>query len=417
MDPDPALLPPTADRPTRWPTGLRSLRHRDFRWFWIGLLISVNGTWMQNAAQGWLVYELTGSPLYLGIVGACGTLPILLLSLPAGVLADRWSKRRIVLVTQSIAALQAATLAVLVYTGAVHVWHVMVLAGLLGVVNAFDMPTRQSMVLELVGREDILNAVSLNSSAFNAGRVIGPSVAGVLLASAGMAGCFALNALSFLPLIAAMSVIRPRPGQALPKGSLLQQIAGGLAWVRGHRVAASLLTLTAISGLFAMPYATLMPLFARNVFQVGPQGYGLLMSAPAVGSLLAASSIAALGHRFRTGRITLAGALLFPCSLLLLAAAPTYPVALAVLLLTGFGMMSFNTTSNTILQQAPPDEMRGRVMGVRAFLFGGMGPMGNMQIGAMAQWLGPRWAVAAGSLICLAAAFTAWWRVPALTRE
>lgn len=418
MDPEPALLSTATDRPTRWPTGLRSLRHRDFRWFWVGLLISVVGTWMQNAAQGWLVYELTGSPLYLGIVGACGTVPILLLSLPAGVLADRWSKRRIVLVTQSAATFQAAALAVLVYTGRVRVWHVMLLAGLLGVVNAFDMPTRQSMVLELVGRkEDILNAVSLNSSAFNAGRVIGPSVAGVLLAGAGMAGCFALNAVSFLPLIVAMAFIRTHPGRVLPKGSLFQQIGGGLAWVRGHKVALSLLVLTAISGIFAMPYATLMPLFARKVFSVGPQGYGLLMSAPAVGSLLAAGSIAALGHRFHIGRITLAGALLFPCSLLLLALAPSYPVALAVLVLIGFGMMSFNTTSNSMLQREPPDELRGRVMGVRAFLFGGMGPVGNMQIGALAQWLGPRLAIATGSVVCLLAALATWWRVPGLRQD
>jgi MFS family permease len=200
---------------------LRSLRHRDFRRFWIGMLISVTGTWMQITAQAWLVYDLTKSPLYLGIVGACGSLPVLLFSLPAGVVADRFSKHRVVFITQSLAALQAGLLALLVYTGVVKVWHVMAMAGMLGLVNAFDMPTRQSMVLDLVERDDIFNAVSLNSSAFNSGRVIGPSVAGILLAAAGMAGCFLINALSFLPFIAILAVIRPRPPRPVTEGSML----------------------------------------------------------------------------------------------------------------------------------------------------------------------------------------------------
>ena len=401
-------------RQTRWPMALRSLRHRDYRRFWIGLVISVTGTWMQNAAQGWLVYQLTKSPLYLGLVGACGALPILLLSLPAGVVADRFSKHRIVFITQSLAAIQAGVLALLVYTGTVRVWHVMTLAALLGVINAFDMPTRQSMVMDLVEREDIFNAVALNSSAFNSGRVIGPSVAGVLLAAAGMAGCFLINALSFLPLIVILTTITPRPPHPRMSGSMFDHIGGGVKWVRSQPVAMALLVLTGFSSLFAMPYATLMPLFAEEVFHTGPRGYGFLMSAPAFGALLAAMTMTAIGHRFRIGAITVLGSFVFPIGLMLLASASSYSIAVAFLFLVGLGMMSFNTTSNTILQKSPPDELRGRVMGLRAFVFAGMAPLGNLQIGAAAQWLGPRWAVAINGAICLVAAAVSWWRAPGL---
>lgn len=414
MSDDGSLLPqPPA---TRWPVALRSLRHRDFRWFWIGLVISVIGTWMQTAAQGWLVYDLTKSPLYLGIVGACGSLPILVFSLPAGVIADRSSKRRIVFITQSLSAIQAGVLALLVYTGVVRVWHVMAMAAILGVVNAFDMPTRQSMVLDLVERDDVFNAVSLNSSAFNSGRVIGPSVAGVLLAAAGMAGCFFINALSFLPLIAILALIHPRRPRPMAAGSMLEHIGSGLKWARGHSVATALLALTGMASLFAMPYATLMPLFARDIFHMGPRGYGFLMSAPALGSLLAATSMAAIGHRFRLGPITMLGAFIFPLALILLGGAPSYVLAVIVLFVLGIGIMSFNMTSNTILQKEPPDELRGRVMGLRAFVFAGMAPVGNLQIGAVAQFLGPRLAVAIDGAICLAAAVIAWWRAPELRK-
>ena len=408
---------PQASGRTQWPVALRSLRHRDFRRFWIGMLISVIGTWMQITAQGWLVYDLTKSALYLGIVGACASLPMLLFSLPAGVIADRFSKHRIVFITQSLAALQAGVLALLVYSGVVKVWHVMALAAMLGVVNAFDMPTRQSMVLDLVEREDIFNAVSLNSSAFNSGRVIGPSVAGMLLAAAGMRGCFLINALSFLPLIVILATIRPRPPQALTEGSMLEHIGSGVRWVRGHSVALALLALTGLASLFAMPYATLMPMFAREIFHLGPTGYGFLMSAPALGALVAATAMTAIGHRLRLGAITVLGSFIFPLALMLLGRAPSYLVAMVILFIIGFGMMSFNTTSNTMLQKEPPDELRGRVMGLRTFVFAGMAPLGNLQIGAMAQWLGPRWAVAIDGAICLVAAATAWWRAPELRRS
>ncbi len=403
--------------PSRWPAPIRSLRHRDFRYFWIGLLISVSGTWMQTTAQGWLVWQITGQPIYLGLVGACGTVPMLVLTLPAGVIADRYSKHRIVVVTQTLAMAQAFVLAALVHTGAVRVWHVMILAGLLGIVNAFDMPTRQAMVMDLVGREDLFNAVSLNSAAFNSGRIIGPTVAGILVASVGMTMCFFVNALSFLPIILALTTISPRPIRPPAEGSFKRQIGDGMRWVRGHDVAFALLILTAISGVFAMPYTSLLPAFAEKVLGAGPERYGMLMSAPAVGAFATVFVIAWLGHRVRLGVAVTVGTFIFPVALMLFSAVPSFPAALGCLALTGVGMMCFNMVSNTMLQKEPPDELRGRVMSLRAFVFAGLAPLGNLQIGAMGQWFGIRIAIAAGAVVCLLSALVVTWCVPQVRRS
>jgi MFS family permease len=395
---------------------VRALRHRDFRIFWVGLVVSVIGSWMQNAAQAWLVYDLTGSPLWLGVIGACGSLPLLFLTLPAGVLADRLPKRNILLFTQTMAMLQAFVLALLVYTGKVQVWHVMVLAGLLGVVNALDMPTRHAMVMELASREDLFNAVSLNSSAFNAGRIVGPAIGGVLIAEVGTATCFLINGISFAAIIVALAFIPPRPPAEVGKAPMLSQIADGLNWANRQPVIRSLLILTAVASIFGMSYATLLPVFAKDVFHTGPKGYGFLMSSYAVGALTSAIAFSMLGHRWTLGRPLTFGTFVFPVALLAVSFSPDYFSAVAALFLTGLGMMSFNAVSNTILQKLPPDELRGRVMSMRALLFAGMMPVGALQVGALGQWLGPRAAVAIGAVVCLAAAAVAWRRVPELRR-
>ena len=393
---------------------MRALRHRDFRIFWVGLVVSVIGSWMQNAAQAWLVYELTGSSLWLGVVGACGSLPLLLLTLPAGVLADRLPKRNILLFTQTMAMLQAFVLALLIYTGKVQVWHVMVLAALLGVVNALDMPTRHAMVMELASREDLFNAVSLNSSAFNAGRIVGPAIGGVLIAEVGTATCFLINGISFAAIIVALAFIPPRPPAEVGKAPMLSQIADGLNWANKQPVVRSLLILTAVASIFGMSYATLLPVFAKDVFHTGPKGYGFLMSSYAVGALTSAIAFSMLGHRWTLGRPLTFGTFVFPVALLAVSLSPDYYSAVAALFLTGLGMMSFNAVSNTILQQSAPDDMRGRVMSMRALLFAGMMPVGALQVGALGEWLGPRTAVAIGAVVCLAAAAVAWRRVPEL---
>jgi len=402
---------------TRWPAALRALEHRDFRRFWLGLIVSVMGTWMQMAAQGWLVLELTDSPFMLGVVGACAAFPMLVFSLPAGVIADRISKRRILLVTQSLAMAQAFSLAVLIHTGVVQVWHVMLLAASLGTVNALDMTTRHAMVIELASREHALNAVSLNSTAFQTGRIVGPAVGGVLLAKVGIAGCFLVNGLTFLPLLIALTRIAPRPPGAAVAGPIHQHIREGLRWVRGQQVPRTLLLMIAVASLFAMPLGTLLPVFARDVFRAGPQAYGIMFSAPGVGAFLAAVTMTARGHRWRLGRVVTLGSLLFPAMLGAFSLAPSYAMAILCLFLTGLGTMTFNVTANTMLQTAPPDELRGRIMSLRTFVFGGMTPFGSLQLGAVAQWLGPRAAVGIGAAVCLLSAFIAWWRVPALRRS
>ena len=372
---------------------------------------------MQTAAQAWLVYDLTGSSLSLGVVGACGSLPLLFLTLPAGVIADRLSKRNIVLVTQTLAMIQAFILAALVYLHIVQVWHVMVLAALLGTVNALDMPTRQAMVVELTGKDDLLNAIALNSTAFNTGRIIGPAIGGVLIATVGTAACFFINGISFAAIIVALAFIAPRPPGQVSRAPMLSQIGDGIAWARRHPIMLRLLVLTAIVSVFGMSYATLLPVFAKDVFHTGPKGYGFLMSSYALGALASGVALSALGHRWTLGRPLTFGSFLFPLALLAVSVSPWYPLAMVSLFLTGIGMMLFNAVSNTILQISSPNEMRGRVMAMRALLFAGVTPLGAIQVGAMGQWLGPRPAVAIGATICLLTAVIAWRRLPDLRRS
>lgn len=409
---------PTQPKPSDdWRMAFRSLRHRDFALFWVGMIVSVSGTWMQMAAQQWLVYDLTKSALYVGVVGACGALPMFLFTLPAGLIADRFRKRNVVLVTQSLAMLQALVMAALIYAGVIQLWHIMVLAIALGTINAVDMPTRQAMVLELVDRECALNAVSLNSSAFNLGRILGPGASGFIIAAMGVDGCYLANGLSFLAILAALAAIPARPAGARLSGRAVEQVADGLKWVRSTPLALALLAVTGVTSIFAMPYTTLMPVYARVALQAGPQRYGFLFSAAGFGALTSAALLARFGHRWRVGRLVTIGSLFFPFALMAMASAPSYPVALLTLYLNGVGLMLFNAVSNTMLQTMPPNSLRGRVMSLRAFVFAGMTPLGNLQIGAMANWFGPRVALASGGLVCLLAALVAAWRVPTLRQS
>jgi predicted MFS family arabinose efflux permease len=372
---------------------------------------------MQMAAQSWLVYDLTDSSIWLGLVGASGTAPMLLFSLPAGVVADRFSKRNILLVTQSVAMLQAFALAALTYFGVIRVWHVMVLAALLGISNSFDMPARHSMVIELSSRKDVLNAVSLNSSAFNSGRIVGPALGGLLIASVGTATCFFINGISFVATIVALAGIAPREPRPEAKGPMLLQIQGGLRWAKGQPLVKALLAMIAAASVFAMSYATLLPVFARDVFHMGAQAYGFLLSSYAVGALTSALLLTALGHRWPLGRLIGTGSYWFPFALAAVALAPRYGLAVAALFLAGVGLMLFNATTNTMLQRLSPDELRGRVMSMRTLLFAGMMPLGAMQMGALGEWLGPRAAVGIGAAVCLVAAITVSCRVPGLRQS
>jgi MFS family permease len=395
--------------------GLGALAHRNFRLFLFGQTVSLTGTWMQSIAQGWLVLQLTNSPFYVGLVSALGSIGVLLFTLYAGVVADRTDKRRTVVITQTLLMLQAFALAALVWTRTVTVESVMGLAALLGVVNAFDIPTRQAFIVEMVGKEDLMSAIALNSSVFNATRVFGPAVAGVLIGSAGIAWCFFLNGVSYLAVIAGLLLMRLPPR--------VPQAAGGSAWaglreivtfIRADRRVSALVALTGLFSVFGFPFLVLMPVIARDVLRAGAAGYGALTAAVGVGALLGALSIAVWSGRIPKGRTLVAGGTSFGVALVLFASSRIFPLSVALVALVGCAMILNNALTNTLLQTLVPDALRGRVMGFYSFVFVGLAPLGALQAGALAEHFGAPWAVAIGGVVTALAMVTVAWRVPTL---
>jgi MFS family permease len=395
-----------------------ALRHRNFRLFFVGQLISLTGTWMQNTAQSWLVYQLTGSKLLLGIVAAVGSAPMMLFSIWGGSVADRHPKRAILLFTQSAMMLLAFAFAALVWWRhgeVIRPWHILVLAGLGGAAMAFDMPARQAFMVEMTSREDLMNAVSLNSSIVNGGRVVGPAVAGLLLASVGTGACFFFNGLSFLAVIGGLLLMRlPRFVAPKKPESTWQHAREGFVYVAKHRRVRTLLLLFTIVGIFGWSYSVLLPAFAAEVLRVGEKQYGALLSANGVGALAGALTVAMFGHRIHRRLLVFGGLGLFSAMLLLLAVTRNYYLALVWLTIAGWGMLLYFSTTNTLIQTSVADHMRGRVMGIWALIFGGMLPVGSLEAGALSQALGANgvaWTVALGALVCAAASLITWLNV------
>ncbi len=360
---------------------------------------------MQATAQGWLVYDLSGSPFLLGLVGLATALPVLFFSLWGGVVADRFPKKRLLMISQAAALLQAAALAVLAYTGNVEVWHVVVLAFVLGTVNAFDAPTRQAIVSEMVDRDDLMNAVALNSMAFNTARIAGPALAGTLTAVVGVNVCFLINAVSFLPLLAGLALLKTAsPAHGRRRGSPVSDVVEGLTWVARHRQSRGLVCLTAAASLFAYPFVLLMPVIAREMLHTGAGGYGGLLAATGVGALLGGFTLATLDHRVSRGRFLLAGAVVLPAALIALAASGSYPLSVAILVVLGWGMVAQNVTVNTILQTGTPEALRGRVMSLFTLVLMGLVPLGSLQAGTLAEQFGAPAALAGGAVIFAAVA-------------
>ena len=343
----------SADRPEIRPPAPRprifgAFRHRNFRLFYGGVVVSFLGLWMHRVAQSWLVLELTDSAFYVGLVDALGWLPVLVFSLYAGALADRVSKRRLLLITQLCAATFALALAAFVLAGRVTIWHVVVLAALLGVAFAFDIPARQSFVAELVGRENLTNAVALNASAFNGSRVVGPAIAGVLIAAVGVGVCFLINGLSYLPVVAALLVMRLPPHRpARERRSALADIREGLRFIFSDaRIRALIINIATIS-VFGLPVLVLMPVVARDVLQLGAVEYGWMMSAVGLGALTGALSLAVFGHRVPRGRLLAASSLAYGILVVLFAAARALPLVLLLLTLMGLTLIITAALSNT----------------------------------------------------------------------
>jgi MFS family permease len=386
-----------------------ALRHRNFRLFFSGQIVSVTGSWIQSTAQAWLVYELTGSKVLLGTVAAVQSLPMLLFSVLGGSVADRYSKRTIISWTQAAMMFLAFVFAGLVWSEVIQPWQILLLAALGGTAMAFDMPVRQAFMIELTGREDLMNAVSLNSSAVNCARVIGPATAGFLIAHVGMTACFLLNGISFFAVLAGLSMMRlPNPVAHERKGSALEHLLEGFSYVAGNRRVRTLLVLFAVVGVFGWSYSVLLPAYASEVLGVGEKGFGALLSANGLGALAGALTVAAWGTRVRPRILVLGGLWVFSAMLLLLAFIKSYPLALICLAIGGWGMLLYFATTNTIIQTSVADHMRGRVMGIWALVFGGMMPLGGMESGLLSQAIGVPRTIMIGAMLCAGAGVVTW---------
>lgn len=394
-----------------------ALAHRNFRLFFFGQGISLIGTWMQSVALGWLVLELTNSAFAVGLNQALRSFGVLVFTLYAGIVVDRVDKRRLLVLTQALQMAEALALALLVWTRVITVWQVMVLAAGFGVVNAFDIPGRQAFLVELVGKDDIVSAIALNSSMFNAARIVGPAVAGVLIGVVGVGPCFLVNGLSYLAVIWSLVAIRLPPFVARhAKEPAWEGFRAGATFILADRRVLTLVVLVALLSVFGFPVLVLMPVFARDVLHTGASGYGVLMASVGVGAMLGALALAVAGHRVHKGRTLLAGAAAFNVILLVFTATHGFALGLALLALGGCAMIVTTALANTLLQTLVPDRLRGRVMAFYAFVFVGMAPFGAFQAGLVAERLGAPRAVGAGAVICLVAIAAAAWRVPELRR-
>ncbi|PYM27434.1 MAG: MFS transporter [Candidatus Rokuibacteriota bacterium] len=399
--------------PSRVPGALRAFAHRDFRLFFCGQGVSLIGTWMQSVAQSWLVLELTNSPFRLGLVGTLQFAPVLFLSFFAGALADRLPKRRLLIATQSLMCAQALVLAALVTRGHVQYWHVALMAAVYGLANTVDMPTRQAFIVEMVGRESLRSAIALNSTLFNGARVVGPALAGLVIARWGTGLAFFFNGVSFLAVIAALAMLhasgRPRPSSGR---SLRDEIAEGLTYaLRTPRIAFVLSLVLCVSAFF-FNYNTLVPLLARDILHQDAHGFGLLMTAVGGGAVAGAIALASLGTERPPATVLVGSAVALGVATILVAGVSRFGVAMALLTVMGFCGMVFMTGANTTVQLTVPDELRGRVMALHTLMFAGMTPFGAFLVGTVTEALGARagfLVTGAGGLVSVVAV-SLWWR-------
>jgi MFS family permease len=395
----------------------RALRHRNFRLWFYGQLTSLVGTWMQTIAQNWLVYELTGSARDLGLLNFVGAIPLVPLTLYAGAIADRFSKRRIIFLMQGVMMVLAFILAILCWTGIVQVWHVLLLAFLLGAAQALDTPARQAFVVELVGKEDLSNAIALNAGAFHGARVIGPAAAGILVAWIGISGAFFLNGVSFLAVLGGLFLMDAALIQRThTEGKVGDDILGGARYIGAHRAPMAVIALISLAALLAMPYHVLIPIFAKEIFGGGAGMYGILMSAAGIGAVLGSLYSASGWAVRRKGMALTVGSLSFP--VLLLAFSFSRNLGLSVLILTaiGFAFVLQNAPANSLLQSLVPDHLRGRVMAIYVSLFLGMMRLGSLLLGLLAAATSATTAMALTAAASLAASIGVYAKYPELRR-
>lgn len=384
-----------------FPAALRALRVPNYRLFAAGQLASLIGTWMQTVAQSWLVYRLTDSALLLGLTGFASQIPVFLLAPLGGVFADQFDRRRVLIATQAVMMVLALLLAAVTLSGVVRVWHIFTLAALLGVANAFDIPARQAFVASLVDRQTLPNAIALNSSMFNGARLLGPAIAGIVVAAVGEGFCFLINGVSYIAVIGALVMIRAHPAPVRSTVSAWERVVEGFAFSWRTPPVRALLLLLGLISLMGMPYAVLMPIFADRILGGGPSAYGLLMSASGLGALTGAGMLAVRSTLRGLGRIIAVSACGFGICLVLFSLSRSLWISAALLVPIGCFMMLEMASSNTLIQAMVPDRLRGRVMSVYSMMFMGMAPIGALMAGALAEPLGAPATVAIGGVICI----------------
>lgn len=397
---------------------LRALRHRNYRLFFVGQTISLVGTWMQSVAQSWLVYRLTGSPLLLGAVAFATQAPAFLASPIGGLLADRFERRRVLIWVQVAAMVPALLLAILTLTDRITIPYLFALAIVLSIVFGIDIPTRQSFVVEMVGREDLVNAIALNSSMFNGARVIGPAIAGVLVATVGEGWCFFINAVSFVPIVISLLMMKLAPGGESPaRRHPARELADGWRFTFRHRPIRALLILLGVTSFTASPYIVLMPIIADRILGAGARGLGILTAAAGIGAVVGALVLASKRQVEGLGRWIVAGAVLFGASLIAFSFARSFNLAVALLLPVGFFMIIQMASSNTLVQTMTPDPLRGRVMSLYAMVFMGTAPLGSMMAGTLGERIGAPATVAICGAIAICGGLVFARYLPALREE
>jgi MFS family permease len=391
------------------PHTFRALRHRNFRLFISGQVVSLVGTWMQNTAQSWLVYRLTHSELLLGTTWFCSQIAVFLLGPLGGIASDRYSRRKIVILTQTASMIQAFLLAALTLTGRIRVEHVLALGALLGVINAFDMPARQALVIQMTSQEDLINAISLNSAVFNTARVLGPSVAGLVLSAVGEGTCFLLNGFSFLAVIVGLAAMRLPRFEPHPPAPVIQHLKDGFRYAAGHHAVRRVLALMAAATFAGMPAFVLMPFFADDIFHRGSAGLGYLMGAMGVGAVTGTLVLARRTRMKGLGRVMVVSGVTTGIAYLCFAFSPSFYFSMAIMPVIGYSVMRQMASANTTIQTSIPDQYRGRIMALYAMTVVGLGPFGSLAAGAIAGRFGARIALACGGALALVSSLIFEW--------
>ncbi len=375
-----------------------ALGYPDFFWFWLSYFVSNAGSWMQSVTQGWLLFDLTGSPLYLGLFSLLRTIMLLIFFLLGGIAADRWSRRLVMIWIQIISLSSALVLAVLASSGIVQVWHIFVLGGITSTAWAFEQPVRQSLIPQLVSREDLVNALALNAVTWHGAGLLGPSLVGILVGWVGISGCFYINAVSYLAVIASLLWMHiPAQGGAGTTRGWTKSLAGGLAYVRQHELIVTLLVVSSLVSIFGRSYITLLPVIAKDVLRLDASGFGFISAAPGLGTIIGSVTLAALGRFKIKGRGLVAVLLSSAAALIVFASAGHFQTAFASLVMVGGLSTIFDTLLNTLIQLAVSDDYRGRVMGIYGMTAAGLRELGGLQAGLIAEWTNAPLAIGTGA--------------------